>query len=102
MVLGCPKGKKSAPEKYKLHDKRILIQELLKAEVSQRKIAKICKVDRNTLARIFGRFEKLDNFAQGTGLGLSIICKAIADETDGEIGFESQVNVGSEFWYRIY
>ena len=49
VILGRPKGKKSAPEKYKLHDKRILIQELLKAEVSQRKIAKICKVDRNTL-----------------------------------------------------
>ena len=27
VVLGRPKGKKSAPEKYKLHDKKILIQE---------------------------------------------------------------------------
>ena len=35
---------------------RILIQELLKAEVSQRKIAKICKVDRNTLARFIKTF----------------------------------------------
>ena len=51
--------------------------------------------------RIFSRFEKLDNFAQGTGLGLSI-CKAIADATGGEIGFESTVNVGSEFWYVGY
>ena len=48
--------------------------------------------------RIFSRFEKLDNFAQGTGLGLSI-CKAIADATNGEVGFESEENVGSEFWY---
>ena len=56
VILGRPKGKKSAPEKYKLHDKRILIQELLKAEVSQRKIAKICKVDRNTLARFIKTF----------------------------------------------
>lgn len=48
--------------------------------------------------RIFSRFEKLDNFAQGTGLGLSI-CKAIADATGGEVGFESEENVGSEFWY---
>ena len=56
VVLGRPKGKKSAPEKYKLHDKKILIQELLKAEVSQRKIAKICKVDRNTLARFIKTF----------------------------------------------
>ncbi|MEG2228028.1 MAG: response regulator [Odoribacter sp.] len=49
-------------------------------------------------SRIFGRFEKLDDFAQGTGLGLSI-CKAIADSTGGEVGFKSKVNVGSEFWY---
>lgn len=56
VVLGRPKGKKSAPEKYKLHDKKILIQELLKAEVSQRKIAKICKVDRNTLVRFIKTF----------------------------------------------
>ena len=38
------------------YDKKILIQELLKAEVSQRKIAKICKVDRNTLARFINTF----------------------------------------------
>ena len=56
VVLGRPKGKKSAPEKYKLHGKKILIQELLKAEVSQRKISKICKVDRNTLARFIKTF----------------------------------------------
>ena len=51
--------------------------------------------------RIFSRFEKLDNFAQGTGLGLSI-CKAIADATGGEVGFESTVNEGSAFWYVGY
>jgi DNA invertase Pin-like site-specific DNA recombinase len=46
VVLGRPKGKKSAPEKYKLHDKKILIQELLKAKVSQRKIAQIIQAIR--------------------------------------------------------
>ena len=51
VVLGRPKGRKSSPEKYKLYGKRVLIQELLGTGVSQRKIAKICKVDRNTLAR---------------------------------------------------
>lgn len=56
VVLGRPKGKKSSPEKYKLHEKRTLIEELLKVGVSQRKIAKICKVDRNTLSRFIKTF----------------------------------------------
>ena len=51
VVLGRPKGRRSSPEKYKLSGKEILISELLKNGISQRKIAKICKVDRNTLAR---------------------------------------------------
>lgn len=51
IVLGRPKGKKNKPEKHKLFGKEILISELLKNGTSQRKIATICKVDRNTLAR---------------------------------------------------
>ena len=51
VVLGRPKGRKSSPDKYKLSGKEILIQELLKNGTSLRKIAKICKVDRNTLYR---------------------------------------------------
>lgn len=51
IILGRPKGRKSDPNKYKLSSKRILVTELLDAGVSQRKIAKICKVDRNTLSR---------------------------------------------------
>lgn len=56
VILGRPKGRKSSPEKYKLYGKITLIQELIKANVSQRKIAKICKVDRNTLARFLKTF----------------------------------------------
>ena len=56
VVLGRPKGRKSAPEKYKLHGKQILISELLAANVSKRKIAKICIVDRNTLDRYIHSF----------------------------------------------
>ena len=56
VTLGRPKGRKSSPEKYKLHGKDALIQELLKADVSKRKIAKICKVDRNTLDRYIKQF----------------------------------------------
>lgn len=51
VVLGRPKGRKTSPQKHKLHGKEVLIDELLKQNVSKRQIAKICKVDRNTLAR---------------------------------------------------
>lgn len=51
VVLGRPKGRRSARDKYKLSGKETLIRELLKEGVSKRQIAKICKVDRNTLAR---------------------------------------------------
>lgn len=51
VILGRPKGRKSAPDKYKLYGKETLIRELIKAKVSQRKIAYICKVNRSTLAR---------------------------------------------------
>jgi len=50
-ILGRPIGAKSSPDKYKLSGKETLIAELLKANVSQRKIATICKVNRSTLAR---------------------------------------------------
>lgn len=56
IVLGRPKGRKNSPEKYKLFGKEILIKELLKANVSKRKIAVICKVDRNTLDRYIKQF----------------------------------------------
>ena len=60
VVLGRPKGRKNSPTKYKLSGKRNLIKELLIANVSQRKIAKICKVDRNTLAK-FIKTQMVDN-----------------------------------------
>ena len=51
VILGRPKGRKSSPDKYKLYGKETLIHELLKEKISLRKIAKLCKVDRNTLSR---------------------------------------------------
>lgn len=51
ITLGRPKGRKTSPEKHKLYGKRKLIAELQAVGMSQRAIAKICKVDRNTLAR---------------------------------------------------
>ena len=51
VTLGRPKGRKTSPEKHKLYGKKKLISELQAVGMSQRAIAKICKVDRNTLAR---------------------------------------------------
>lgn len=51
VILGRPKGKKTDFTKRKLYKKRFLIKELLAAHVSIRQIAKICKVDRNTVSR---------------------------------------------------
>lgn len=51
VVLGRPKGRRSAPNKYRLYAKRNLISEMLKANISKRRIAEVCKVDRKTLYR---------------------------------------------------
>ena len=56
VTLGRPKGKKTTPEKYKLYSKTALIAELLKTDISKRKIAKLCKVNRNTLDRFIKQF----------------------------------------------
>ena len=55
-TLGRPRGRKSSQNKYKLHTKDTLIRELLKAGVSKRQIARICKADRNTLDRYIRNF----------------------------------------------
>ncbi len=50
------------------------------------------------LNNVFGRFEKLDLLKQGFGLGLSI-CKSILDKMGGEIWVESELGVGSCFYF---
>lgn len=57
VILGRPKGRKTVIEKYKLYGKEKYIKESLAKGMSQRKIAKVLKVDRNTL----GRFIKINN-----------------------------------------
>ena len=52
------------------------------------------------LNNVFGRFEKLDLLKQGFGLGLSI-CKSILDKMGGEIWVESELGIGSCFYFLI-
>ncbi len=51
VTLGRPKGSLTQVDKMKLHKKETLIKGLLEEGVSQREIARICKVDRNTVSR---------------------------------------------------
>ncbi len=56
------------------------------------------------LERIFDRFEQVDSSASravgGTGLGLTI-CRQIAELHDGRAWAESEVGVGSCFWFSV-
>lgn len=61
IVLGRPKGRKTDPTKHKLYGKEGLIDSLLDENVSKRQIAKICKVDRNTLARFIKESVAFEN-----------------------------------------
>ena len=49
-------------------------------------------------AHIFDRFYKGNTFKQGTGLGLSI-CETIVNRLGGRIGVNSELGIGSTFWF---
>lgn len=55
-------------------------------------------------ARIFGRFMRAGNAQaagiRGTGLGL-YLCRALVEQHDGRLWFESQEGVGSTFFLRL-
>lgn len=65
VVLGRPKGRKTDRTKHKCYGKNDFIRQLIEQGVSQRKIAKILKVDRNTLYR----FIKEEGINVGTAEG---------------------------------
>ncbi len=59
-----------------------------------------CGIPEELHDRVFGRFQKLNEFVQGTGLGLAI-SKAIVEAAGGEVGFSSKPGSGSVFWAWI-
>lgn len=59
-----------------------------------------CGIPEDKISSVFGRFVKLNNFAQGTGLGLSI-CQTIVEKMGGKIGVYSKVGEGSTFWFTL-
>ena len=57
-----------------------------------------CGIPPEQQAKIFNRFEKLNENAQGTGLGLSI-CQLIIQQMGGEIWIDPQYTGGSRFLF---
>lgn len=55
-----------------------------------------CGISEDDRHKIFGRFYKIDEFAQGAGLGLSI-CKIITERFGGTISVDSCIGEGTRF-----
>lgn len=52
------------------------------------------------LPRLFERFTRASQDLPGTGLGLMIV-RELVEAHGGKIGVESQLGVGSRFWFRL-
>ncbi len=85
VVLGRPKGRRTAPEKHKLYPKHQLIVSLLNEGVSKRQIAIIVKVDRGTLNRYINANDLRPTVPSPTKadrISVQIITKAIASSSN--------------------
>ncbi len=55
-----------------------------------------CGIPPDKQEKVFGRFEKLDDYVQGAGLGLAI-CKMIAEQLGGSVYIDSAYTDGARF-----
>ena len=59
-----------------------------------------CGIPKDKQQNIFGRFVKLNSFAQGTGLGLSI-CRIIAEKMGGNLTIDKEYIQGCRFIFTL-
>ncbi|MFG0331358.1 MAG: sensor histidine kinase [Phycisphaerales bacterium] len=58
----------------------------------------------DALPKLFEKFYRIDNYkrvAKGTGLGLNLVKQIVETVHNGEIGVESQLGMGSRFWFIV-
>lgn len=57
-------------------------------------------IPKESQAKIFGLFEKLETGSEGTGIGLALVRK-VAHRMRGTVGLESEPGKGSRFWIEL-
>jgi K+-sensing histidine kinase KdpD len=61
----------------------------------------ISKEDKNKLFKLFGKLKQKNGLnKQGIGLGLNI-CKQICELCEGDIDVDSEIGVGSKFFFKF-
>ncbi|MFW5652450.1 MAG: sensor histidine kinase [Planctomycetota bacterium] len=56
------------------------------------------------IPKLFDKFYRIENYkrvAKGTGLGLNLVKQIVETVHKGEIGVESQLGLGSKFWFSL-
>jgi signal transduction histidine kinase len=96
--------------KFSLPKSTVEIAVVDRTAINGTRIARVQITDRGAgipeefRSRIFQKFSQSDSSdaraKSGTGLGLAI-CKAIVEQMGGQIGYETQANIGSTFYFDL-